>query len=234
MEGSMKHMHAFAATVLVVVLLGACGPSTTAPTAAPTVPATTAPTALRSMPSTALPTAVPTVSTMAIPFVVCGESTTWTRPAEAEQKAKQWNSGRYASADQKLMRYPWAHNFLVSYGSASADFDLINLSGLWTLGADIRAGCLEPVAQDAVLKLQTAEVWVLLHRVKEVRRAGAVYTIVVTPVDRGVQFVRFARPEQQVPLTFTFVDDNGREVDQIVEAESPYWPYPDLLPTGSP
>jgi len=210
MEGTMKHIRALLAALLVVCLAG-CGQSTPAPPATPVAPLG-----------------------QSVPFEVCGESTTWTRPAEAEQKAKQWDSGRYSGLDRAVIRIPWEHAFFVSYGNASGEYDLINLSGLWTLGADVRARCLEPAAQDAVLKLEVAEVWVLLHQVKSVRREGTEYTIVVAPADQGVQFVRFARPEPPSPLTLRFVDERGQALDEIVEAESPYWPYPDLLPTGSP
>jgi len=56
----------------------------------------------------------------------------------------------------------------------------------------------------------------------------------VEPSERGVQFVQFARPEQWLPLTFHFVTEDGQEIEQIVEAESLYWPYPGLVPTSQP
>jgi hypothetical protein len=161
-----------------------------------------------------------------IPFEICGESATWTRPAEEEQEAKWWSSGRYAGGNEELIKYPWTHDFLVAYGNASGEYDLINLSGLWTLAADARSKCTEPERREAILKLQKAEVWVLLHQVKSIRCMDTDCYIVVEPTERGVQFVQFARPEQQVPITLHFVTENGQEIDKIVEVESPYWPYP--------
>jgi hypothetical protein len=99
------------------------------------------------------------------------------------------------------------------------------LSGLWTLPEDVWARCREPERQDAILKLQTAEVWSLYYRVTGVRRLGAHTVVVVEPVESGVQFVQFPRPEQQAPLTFHFVTEDGQEIDEIVGAESMYWPY---------
>jgi len=169
-----------------------------------------------------------------IPFEICGESSTWTRPTEEEQRAKWWDSGRYAGGDEGVIKYPWTHNFFVAYGNASSEYDIINLSGLWTLEGDVRSQCIEPERQDAILKLQKAEVWVLLHRVKSIKRVGTDYYIVVEPVEKGVQFVQFPRPEQQVPLALHFVTEDGQEVEKIVETESPYWPYPQLVPTRQP
>ncbi len=181
------------------------------------------------------PTATPVAAQgEALPFEVCGESATWTRPTDGEQKAKWWDNGRYAGTDQKVIQYPWTHDFFVAYGNASSEYDVINLSGLWTLAGDERAKCIEPATQDAILRLHKAEVWVLLHQVKSVRHVGTDYYVLVEPAGKGVQFVQFARPEQQVPLVLHFVSESGREIEKIVEAESPYWPYSQLVPTHQP
>ncbi len=189
----------------------------------------------------AMPTPTPTTTASdvtlkpePVAFEVCGEAPAWTRPSEAEQKAKWWDNPRYASADQQFVQHPWTHDFLVVYGNASGEYDAANLSGLWTLAGDERAKCLEPAAQDALLRLQKAEVWVLLHRVQSVQRIDTHYYVTVEPVDKGVQFVQFARPEQQVPLTLHFLDAGGREIETLVEADSLYWPYPQLIPTRKP
>jgi len=171
---------------------------------------------------------------------VCGESTTWTRPSEGEQSAKWWASGRYKCTDEQCeqnVKAPWTHDFFVVYGSASIEYDLENLSGLWTLQGEERAGCYERERLEAVLKLEMAEAWVLLHRVKQVKRLGNFYVIVVEPTERGVQFVQFPRPAEKVPLTLYFVTADGQQVDVIVEAKSPPvapWPYPQLVPTAGP
>jgi len=167
-------------------------------------------------------------------FEVCGESTTWERPPESEQDDKWWRSGRYDGVDDSVIQYPWTHAFFVTYGHGSTSYDIENLSGLWTLPEDVWARCREPECQDAILKLEIAEVWALSHRVTSVRRLGAHTVVVVEPVESGVQFVQFPRPEQQVPLTFHFVTGDGQEIDEIVEAESMYWPYPALVPTAQP
>lgn len=175
-----------------------------------------------------------TVQGEQIPFEICGESTTWIRPTEEEQKAKWWDNLRYAGAADEVIQYPWTHNFFVAYGHASLDYDLENLSGLWTLASDVRSKCLEPERQDAILKLEKAEVWLLFHRVKDLRRTGSDYYIVVSPAEKGVQFVQFARPVEKVPLTLHIVTEKGQEVEKIIEAESMYWPYPSLIPTPQP
>ena len=157
-------------------------------------------------------------------FEICGESTSWTRPSESDQDTKWWRSGRYAGLDEKAVKYPWTHGFFVAYGAASLEYDLINLSGLWTLPGDARTKCLEQ--SDTILKLQTAELWALYHRVKGITRLNTCYVVTVESVDTGVQFVHFSRPKDYLPMTLHFVDENGQEIDTIAEAEN--WPYPQL------
>lgn len=169
-----------------------------------------------------------------IAFEVCGESSTWTRPSQGEQKAKWWDFGRYTDADEQLLQYPWTHSFFVAYGQASDEYDLLNLSGLWTLAGNVRTNCLEPDRQDAILKLKMAEVWVLLHKVKSIRRVDTDYYLVVEPTPAGVQFVQFARPERQAALALHFVTEDGQALEQITEADSPYWPYPELTNSRKP
>jgi len=242
--------------VIVLGLVAGCAPAAPTPTpvpptATPVPPtATSLPPTATSLPPTATPvppTPTPSAEILLPPtvaeimaqgeelsFEVCGESTTWERPAEQEQNAKWWSSGRYAGGNEEVIKYPWTHNFFVVYGSASGEYDITNLSGLWTLPGDVRAKCFEPERHDALLKLQTAEVWALLHRVKSVKRLDTHYVVVVEPMEQGVQFVQFARPERSLPLTLHFVTEDGQEIEKITEAESPYWPYPELIPTPQP
>jgi hypothetical protein len=210
---------------------------TRTPTALPTVTQTPAP-----LPKIEPPIALPAVPTVAeilsqgkeLSFEICGESTTWERPPEGEQDAKWWRSERYSGGDDQVIQYPWTHDLIVTYGHGSITYDAENLSGLWSLPKDVRAQCLEPERQDAILRLQKAEVWAFSHQVKRVRRLGAHYVVVVEPSERGVQFVQFARPEQWLPLVFHFVTEDGQEIEQIMEAESLYWPYPGLVPPSQP
>ena len=183
----------------------------------------------------ALPSPSPTVAEILaeggkVPFEVCGQSTTWVRPSEEEQGSK-WGAGRYAGVNEEVTKYPWTHNFFVVYGGASIEYDIENLSGLWTLEGGERAKCFEPERHDAILKLQTAEVWSLLHKVSNIKRLGTSYAIVVEPTQQGVQFVQFPRPTEWLPLTLYFVTSDGEEVEKIVEADYIYWPYPQLVPT---
>ena len=165
----------------------------------------------------------------ALPVVVCGEASTWVRPSAERQREKWWENGRYAGLDEETLLYPWEHGFFVAYGTASLDYDVVNLSGLWTLPEGVREDCLEAERQEAVLKLDTAEVWLLFYRVVSVKWIGEQYAITVEPSGGGVQFIQFARPEARVPLTVYFVrEGDGKVLETIVEAESIYWPYPAL------
>jgi len=239
MRGKEHLMSLLLTLVIALGLIAGCAPEAPTPTPVPPTATPLSPTATP-VPPTPTPSAEarrqPTVAEIMaqgeeLSFEICGESTTWQRPAEQEQNAKWWSSGRYAGGNEEVIKYPWIHTFFVAYGHASSEYDIKNLSGLWTLSGDVRAKCFEPERHDAILKLQTAEVWVLLHRVKSVKRLGTRYVVVVEPMEKGVQFVQFARPTEWVPLTMYLVTEDGKEIDKIVEAESPYWPYPQLIPT---
>jgi len=153
----------------IVLSLGACVPTTAMTPAPSTTPALGTPPPTSPIPtstpspipsSTPIPTSspslTPTPRPLAIaeilaqgeelPFEVCGESTTWKRPSEEEQSAKWWASGPYKCTDEQCeqnVKAPWTHDFFVVYGSASIEYDLQNLSGLWTLQGEERAGCYE-------------------------------------------------------------------------------------------
>jgi len=178
----------------------------------------------------ASPTVAPATPTAAsiiaqgedVSFEMCGSGPSWARPSEEEQ-ISIWESSRYAGADEEILKYPWTHDFLVTYGSASIQQDLIDLGGLWSLPEGARAGCIEPERHQALINWEEVELWILLHRVKKVRRIDTSYAIVVEPAEAGAQFVRLPRPDQ-VPLSFIFVTEEEEVVDKIVEEDYRYWP----------
>jgi hypothetical protein len=187
----------------------------------------------------ALPTSSPSLTAAEIvargedvSFDVCGEASSWVRPSEEQQTSRIWEFGRYAGMDEDVQEYLWTHNFFVNYGSANVEQDMKDLSGLWTLPGGVRAACFEQERQDAILQLQMAEVWVLLHTVKGIRRVDTSYVIIVEPVEQGVQFVQFPRSDHQLPLTLYFVTRAGHEIDKVEEADYWFWPYPQLIPTA--
>jgi hypothetical protein len=168
-----------------------------------------------------------------VQFQVCGESKTWVRPTDAEENQKWWTFARYSGMDENLRQSFWTRDFFVAYGNASPEFDIVNLSGLWTLPDGVRDRCFDPLRQDAILKLQTAEVWILLHSVKSIHRNGVTTVLVVEPTSSGVQFVQFPRFGPS-PMVLYFVTPEGRQIAQIDEFKSPEWPDPSLLPTPTP
>lgn len=168
-----------------------------------------------------------------VPFEICAESTTWVRPPEETQKEKWWTFGRYIGADEEILKYPWTHNFFVAYGHASMEYDIVNLSGLWTHEEET-VGCVtNPERHDAILKLEMARIWVLLYKVRAIKRLDTHYIIMVEPTEQGFQFVDFPRPGW-FPLTLYFITEDGQEIDKIIEAEYIYWPYPSLIPSPKP
>jgi hypothetical protein len=157
----------------------------------------------------------PLVAAQAIPFDICAESTTWVRPLP-EVQAKIWNEGRYSGSGPA--DYYWTHSFIVLDDPLSASgFDhLHNLTGLWTAVSDAFNKCDEKVGPNPS---QWVEVWILLHRVKEVTHADNTYTVTVEPTGRGFQSILIRRLNPSAVLRFVAPD--GTELDSWDEFAPP-------------
>jgi hypothetical protein len=165
------------------------------------------------------PTNTQAQSTRRIPFQICGESQSWVRPSETEQIART-KSPRYGGHGVNS-RF-WTDNiFLLTFYGAAALNDPIFMSGLWTLIKDAAwAGqieCHKPAAIQKINSGQLADVWLLQHRAIRIEWQGNRYIIVVTPVERGVQFIQFPRVERQSPLILKVVAENGTELATLSE-----------------
>jgi len=146
-----------------------------------------------------------------IPFDICAESTTWTRPTP-EVQAKLWNDPRYSGLTRDS--YEWTHNFLVIDEplSARAALGFSNASGLWTVPIRTFDNCYRSGDE-------WIEVWVLLHRVTEVRHDANTYTVIVQPTGKGFQSVLFRRLNPSVVLRF--VTPDGKELEKWDESAPP-------------
>lgn len=158
-----------------------------------------------------------------IDYRICAQDFEWTRPSETEQRAI-WESARYAGMQEEALQYPWRHDLLISYGSASTDYDLRNLSGLWTFPDKALENCFQD--RETVLEFQEAEIWVLNYKVEEVRKEGTTYIIIAEPLGHGVELIRVPRPAQKEPLTYILATPTGDIVERVVESEYLYWPSP--------
>ncbi len=159
-----------------------------------------------------------------VSFQVCGESQDWVRPPKDQQRSKWWSNPRYQNARENYVEYPWTHNFFVVYGTSDLEFDLANLSGLWSLPGNVRKSCVSRPNLESVLKLEKAELWVLLHRVKEIRFLNGEYIVIVEPTRTGAQFVQFPRFNRGRSV-FRIVDPDMRVIDILDESSNTHWPY---------
>jgi hypothetical protein len=148
------------------------------------------------------------LSPQAIPFDICAESTTWTRPSPDVQ-AKIWNKGQYEGFGRNADA--WTHDFIFIDDplSASGDYHLRNLSGLWTDPLPLNKCETDNNRRSGN---EWIEVCVLLHRVTQVQHEANTYTVTVEPTGSGFQFVYFRRMSPSVVLRF--VKQNGTELDR--------------------
>jgi hypothetical protein len=159
-----------------------------------------------------------------VPFEVCGIVSGWKRPTDADQ-AIIWESPRYSGTLTSVLRYPWTHHFLISYGSASIDYDLINLSGLHNASNEPRLKCRQGNRLRELLSGNSAELWALGFRIRQIRRVSNTYAVTVVPDPTTVAFIHVSRPLPKQPLIFMFVTDSGVEVERLDESQYPYWPH---------
>ncbi|MEW6231951.1 MAG: LPXTG cell wall anchor domain-containing protein [Chloroflexota bacterium] len=155
--------------------------------------------------------------------------------------AAKWSFGRWKWSDEqgeKLIKYPWTHFFFMVDGSASLEYDLLNLSGVSREPFDEESkNCIgDRGRNEAIVVRKAARVWLLLHRLRTIKRLGTHYVFVVEPADRGFQSVDFP-VTAPASLTLYFVTPDGKEIDKIVEGVTPWtrrWGPSARLPrTGS-
>jgi hypothetical protein len=167
----------------------------------------------------------PTSSGKVIAFEVCSTSPAWVRPEDKAQMRQIQSTGRYADAKtnreiQNLIQQFWTRNAILfgSYG-ISARVDPIYLSGLWTIPNTLDSISNKCYAsRQRILDLnsgKTAEVWLLLHKVRSVKWLDNRYVMVVQPVRQGAQFMQFVRVEQQPTPTLQVIAEDGRELEVI-------------------
>jgi len=162
-----------------------------------------------------------------IPFEVCVESSSWVRPSP-EVQAKIWNDPRF----RKFARdaYAWTHDFILidDPQSTSVTGMFSKLSGLWTAESELVDTCSSRNEQRS--GFEWIEIWVFLHRVKDVSREANTYTVTVEPTGRGFQSIFIRRLNLSAVLRFVSTD--GKQLDRWDESAPPRQ-FSNTVPTGS-
>jgi len=100
--------------------------------------------------------------------------------------------------------------------SASIAYQLMNVSGLWTVAPEPFNKCPDKTGPNGS---DWIEVWVLLHRVINLQRHNNTYTFTVEPAGRGFQSVFIRRLNPVVVLRFLTPD--GKELEKWDESAPP-------------
>lgn len=156
------------------------------------------------------------VSTLNIPYEICTESKAWVRPTSSQQKAKLQSLKRYSDEEiRELGGKYWKLNIqsVTHYPGGSGTYDIIHLSGLWTLRDDTHpTNCSSFSAIDSG---KQASVWLLLHKVVSIKWQGNHYVMLVKPTGKGVQVIRFSRKEHQSSLPLTVMTEDGKRLEVL-------------------
>ncbi|GAB1539041.1 hypothetical protein NUACC21_17060 [Scytonema sp. NUACC21] len=159
-------------------------------------------------------------STTEIKFKICSESTTWTRPTAAEQRKRLQSSGRYSSEDiEQLGGDYWKKNIFsfTRFPGDSGNYDIANLSGLWKVqNATYPSKCDNYVNELNSGKI--AGVWVLHHKVVNIKWVGNRYVMLVKPTGQGTQFIQFPRRERLESLPLRVVNESGKKVEVLADS----------------
>lgn len=164
-------------------------------------------------------------------FEVCSASPAWVRPTTKAQMQHIQSTRRYSDAKsdrdiQNLIQQFWTRNVILfgSYG-ISARVEPIYLSGLWTIPNtfdSISNKCYSSMQQIVELNSgKKAEVWLLLHKVRSMKWLDSRYVMVVQTAKQGVQFIQFARVEQQAIPSLQVITEDGRELEIVNWAMPP-------------
>jgi hypothetical protein len=169
------------------------------------------------------PPTTPAITAAAAPlrFAVCSEQGAWQRPSESTQQKLLQTDPRYQDALQEeplktLSSDFWQHDIIsfTTYG-LSARTEPINLSGLWTVAEQIWSDCYAGDEGDQINAGETAEAWLINHRVTDLRWQGNQYVMTVEPAEAGVQVVQFERLDANQNLPLTVVTATGQTVDVL-------------------
>jgi len=154
-----------------------------------------------------------------IPFNICSTSPTWVRPDKATQIWKLQNLKRYGDVTENPMHDVieswWTHDVFsfTTYG-ASLFYDYTYLSGLWTSHSSTTWRCSSNYPM-TINSRQMARVWLLLHKIVNIKWVDNHYVMVVKPTDQGVQVIQFSRREHQDLLPLKVVAENGRQLEVL-------------------
>jgi len=154
----------------------------------------------------------PFQSPVTVPFDVCAQSEKWSRPSPAIQ-SKIWNDPRYPETGARA--YEWTHSFLWSEpDSASLAYATSNLSGLWTEQK------MSQCPRRDVERQTWTEIWALNYHVTGIVLNGLVYSVTVTPEERGYEIIQFQRPAElrDSLAVLEFVTPDGAIVDKWKES----------------
>ncbi|MEH1788448.1 MAG: hypothetical protein V7L23_23420 [Nostoc sp.] len=165
------------------------------------------------------------ISTKEIPFKICTGSKTWVRPTKEEQIAELQPSKRYGDVTQgesrKLFENYWRHKIFsfTSFGN-SAFQDYRRLAGLWNLRntKDVLTWqCGGQANANAINAKEIAEVWIMYHQIISIKWADNHYIMIVSPTQRGVQFIQFSRREHRDSLPLIVRTESGNKVPVMAQ-----------------
>jgi hypothetical protein len=149
---------------------------------------------------------------LTIPFDVCVQSDEWKRPSPDVQ-SKVWNDPRYRDIGRNA--YEWTHSFIPAEpDSASIQYSIMNLSGVWTDGETNRCQW-----RGADERGKWTEMWSLNYQVTGISLMGLAYIVIVAPRERGYEVIQFRRSELlgSAKATLRVVNDNGKTLAEWVE-----------------
>lgn len=159
------------------------------------------------------------VAAVAVSYTVCAEAADWQRPSQAEQTKQVSADPRYQGLGEESLKHFsdsfWQHQVIsfTTYG-LSARMEPVTFSGLWKVTDDLW-NCYEPEATEQINAGETAETWLIGHRIADLQWQGDRYEMTVEPTPTGVQIVQFDRVDDQQELALNVVTTDEQPLEVL-------------------
>ncbi|MBE9077277.1 hypothetical protein IQ241_08205 [Romeria aff. gracilis LEGE 07310] len=154
-----------------------------------------------------------------VSYAVCAEAADWQRPNEADQTKQVGSDPRYQGLEEEPLKSVsdsfWQHQAVsfTTYG-LSARMEPVTFSGLWTVEEELW-NCYEPEATEQINAGETAETWLMGHRITGLQWQSDRYVMTVEPTPAGVQIIQFDRVDNESELALSIVTADGQPVEVL-------------------
>jgi hypothetical protein len=150
-------------------------------------------------------------ATREVQYETCTVDPAWVRPNDLDQEARLNSIPSFRGIDFTTSPY-WTNNiFLLRVYGASALREIVFLSGLWPIQAEISRCYESSFDLEGISSGEIPVVWLLEHRIVDLSWQNDSYVMRVEPAQSGAELIQFSRVEQLSSLPLRVETQSGQE-----------------------